>query len=307
MMTNQDGTMIPIETPIGKFNVWTKRFGDNPRIKLLLLHGGPAGTCEFFECFEKFFLEEGIEFYYYNQLGSFLSDQPTDTNLWTIERFVDEVEQVRKALGLNHDSFYLLGHSWGGLLAIEYALLYQHNLKGLIISNMMSSCVDYDKYAQNVLAKQMDPDILASIREIESKNDYNNPKYVELLMPNFYMKHLCRLDPWPDVLNRAVQHFNSEIYRLMQGSSEFGVSGRIKDWTRKDDLSKITVPTLMIGAIYDTMDLEHVKWMATQVQNGSNLICPNGSHCCMWDDQQYYFSGLIKFLQRVDSGEKTLD
>ena len=131
-MGDHDEKRIPIETPIGKFHVWTKRMGNNPRIKVLLLHGGPGASHEPFQCFEKHLLPEGIEFYYYDQLGSFLSDQPTDTNLWTIDRFVNEVEQVRLALGLNADNFFLFGHSWGGLLALEYAFAHQKNLKGLI-------------------------------------------------------------------------------------------------------------------------------------------------------------------------------
>src|SRR5574343_334447 len=110
--------MIPIETPIGKFKVWTKRFGNNPRIKVLLLHGGPAMTHEYMECFESFFPQEGFEFYEYDQLGSYYSDQPTDSSLWTLPRFVEEVEQVRVALGMNKDNFYLLGNSWGGMLAL---------------------------------------------------------------------------------------------------------------------------------------------------------------------------------------------
>ncbi|CAF2635259.1 unnamed protein product [Rotaria sp. Silwood2] len=302
-MNYSDERLIPIDTPLGKFNVWTKRFGENATIKLLLLHGGPGATCELFESFEKFLLKEGIEFYYYNQLGSFLSDQPTDISLWTIERFADEVEQVRKALGLNQNNFYLFGHSWGGLLALEYALLYPNNLKGLIISNMMSSCQDYGSYVEHVLAKQMDPKVLAAIREFEANDDYQNPEYMEILMSHFYIKHFCRLQPWPEVFSRAFQHLNGQVYTLMQGPSEFGISGRIKEWSRKDDLSKVTVPTLIIGATYDTMDPEHMKWMAKQVQNGSSVICPNGSHCSMWDDQEHFFPALIQFIKRVNNNE----
>jgi proline iminopeptidase len=303
-MADSNERIIPIETPIGKFNVWTKRIGNNPRIKLLLLHGGPGGTHELFESFESFLPAEDIEFYYYGQLGSFPSEQPNETSLWTTERFVDEVEQIRKALDLNSDNFYLLGHSWGGILALEYALLYQKNLKGLIISNMMSSAPDYAQYAENVLAKGLDPQVLKSIREIEAAKDYQNPKYMELLIPNFYFKHFCRLQPWPETIERAGSHLNDEVYILMQGPSEFGISGLLENWNRKDDLSKIQVPTLMIGATFDTMDPEHMKWMATEVKQGSVLICPNGSHCSMWDDQEHYFPGLIQFIKSVDRGEK---
>ena len=136
--------MIPIETPHGEFKVWTKRIGNNPRIKLLLLHGGPAATHEYFEAFDSYLPGAGIEYYYYDQLGSYYSDQPENDALWTIPRFVEEVEQVRQALGLNRENFYLLGSSWGGILAMEYALKYQEHIKGLVISNMMASAPAYD-------------------------------------------------------------------------------------------------------------------------------------------------------------------
>lgn len=297
--------IIPIETPIGKFNVWTKRVGNNPRIKLLLLHGGPSATHEYFECFDSFLPVEGIEYYYYDQLGSVYSDQPADSSLWTKERFVEEVEQVRKALNLSKDNFYVLGHSWGGILAIEYALKYQDNIKGLIISNMMSSAPDYGKYAEEVLGPQMDPAILKEIKDLEANGDFENPRYMELLVPNYYAEHICRINPeeWPEPINRSFDHLNFMIYNMMQGPSEFGVNGSLAQWDRKADLPSIKVPTLVIGATHDTMDPEHMKWMATQVQQGRYLNCPNGSHMAMWDDQQTYMSGLIKFLRDVDSGE----
>ena len=159
--------MIPVTTPKGDFKVWTKRVGNNPKIKVLLLHGGPGFTHELYECFDGYFPKEGIEYIYYDQLGSYYSDQPDDNSLWTIERFVDEVEQVRIALGLNKDNFYLLGQSWGGILAMEYALKHQEKLKGLIISNMMASAPDYNKFAQEVLGPKMEPEIYKEILELE--------------------------------------------------------------------------------------------------------------------------------------------
>lgn len=294
--------MIKIMTPKGEFKVWTKRVGNNPSVKLLLLHGGPAGTHEYFECFDSFLPKEGIEYYYYDQLGSYYSDQPNDTSLWNIDRFVEEVEQVRIALKLDSSNFYLLGHSWGGILAIEYALKYQNNLKALIISNMMASCPDYEKYANDVLAKQMDPEVLAEIKALEAKKDFNNPRYMELLMPYHYSKHVCRLEEWPEPVNRMFKHLNYGIYLLMQGPSELGVSGKLANWDRKSDLSYIKVPSLIIGAQYDTMDPEHMKWMAGQVQQGRLLLCPEGSHCDMYDDQKIYFQGLIGFIRDVNEG-----
>jgi proline iminopeptidase len=299
--------MIPISTPIGNFNVWTKRVGNNPKIKVLLLHGGPGGTHEFFECFDGFFPQENIEYIYYDQLGSYYSDQPNDTRLWTTERFVEEVEQVRKALKLDSSNFYLMGQSWGGILAMEYALKYQNNLKGLIIANMMASAPAYNKYALEVLGPQLDPKVFSQIKEFEKNKDYTNPKYMELLMNYYYTEHILRMPvaEWPESINRAFKHLNPNVYVYMQGQSEFGITGdaTLKNWDVTTRLKTLTIPTLVIGAKYDTMDPKHMEWMSKEVQNGRFLFCPKGSHCSQYDDQEHYFPGVIDFLKDVDNGE----
>jgi len=296
--------VIPVKTPKGTFHVWTKRVGNNPTMKVLLLHGGPAATHEYFEAFDSYFPAAGIEYYYYDQLGSFYSDQPDEPELWDLPRFVDEVEQVRQALGLNRNNFYLLGHSWGGILAIEYALKYPQNLKALVISNMMASIPAYNEYAQKVLMPAMDQTALAEIKRLEAAGDYENPRYMELLIPNFYVHHLLRMpqEQWPDPVNRAFKHLNPKIYVPMQGPSELGASGKLVNWERTLDMGRITVPTLAIGARYDTMDPAHMEKMATRVQKGRYLYFPNGSHLAMYDDQKVYFEGLVQFVFDVDTG-----
>ena len=296
--------VIPIETPKGTFRVWTKRIGNNPRQRLLLLHGGPGGTHEYFEAFDSFLPNAGIEFYYYDQLGSAYSDQPEDTDLWALPRFVEEVEQVRQALDLDRDNFYLLGHSWGGILALEYALKYQQHLKGLVISNMMASCPAYNAYAHNVLMPAMDQAALAEIQRLEAANDVTSPRYMDLLMEQHYLHHVLRMpvDQWPDPVNRLFKHLNQTVYTLMQGPSELGLSGRLLEWDRTADLPKIAVPTLTIGATYDTMDPKHMEWMAGRVQHGRFLLCPAGSHLAMYDDQAVYIDGLLRFIGDVDAG-----
>lgn len=299
--------MIPIKTPVGEFKVWTKRFGNNPAIKVLLLHGGPAAGHEYMECLESFFPAQGFEFYEYDQLGAPYSDQPSDSSLWTVDRYVDEVEQVRTAIGADKNNFYVLGHSWGGILAMEYALKHQQHIKGLIVADMVASCPDYGKYADEVLAKQMDPKVLTEIEEIETKKDFSNPRYDELLVPNFYAQHICRLDPWPDPVVRCFTHLGGmkipkEIYVMMQGPSEFRISGRLANWDIKNRLKEIKVPTLMVGAKYDTMDPKAMEEQSKMVQHGQYLFCPNGSHFCMWDDQKIFMDGVIKFIKDVDEG-----
>ena len=292
---------IEIDTPKGKFHVWTKRVGNNPSLKVLTLHGGPAATHEYFEVFDTHLPAAGIEYYYYDQLGSAYSDQPDEPSLWTIERFADEVEQVRKALGLNKGNFVLLGHSWGGILALEYALRYPGNLKGLVISNMMASIPAYNEYARTVLMPQMDQKALAEILALEKSGQYENPRYEDLLLPNFYVHHILRMpaEQWPDPVLRALAHLNKKIYAPMQGPSEMGASGVLEKWDRTADLKKIQVPALVIGARYDTMDPKHMEWMSKELPKGRYLYCSNGSHLAMYDDRETYFGGLIGFLKSL--------
>ena len=298
---------IPIETPAGRFAVWTKRIGNNPDLKMLLLHGGPGFTHEYLEACDSYLPRAGIEYYYYDQLGAGFSDQPSDSSLWELGRFVDEVEQVRRALDLDRENFVLYGQSWGGMLAIEYALAHQQHLRGLVISNMMASAPAYTAYAQQVLVPEMDQRVLAEIQALEAAGDTENPRYMELLVPHYYEHHTLRMpaEQWPEPVQRAFAHFNPEIYVPMQGPSELGMSAEAKlaGWDRVAELSEIEVPTLVIGARHDTMDPAHMEMMAGRLPQGRYLYCPDGSHLAMYDDQDVYFSGLTDFLLTLPSGE----
>jgi proline iminopeptidase len=295
---------IPITTPAGRFHVWTRRFGNHPRIKLLLLHGGPGCTHEYFEPCDAWLPGAGIEYYFYDQLGSHYSDQPDLPALWDLPRFVDEVEQVRLALGLDAGNFFLLGHSWGGILAIEYALRHGRHLRGLVISNMMASIPAYNDYARRVLMPAMDQTALAEIQRLEAAQAYTEPRYMELLMAHHYVYHVLRrpLGQWPDPVERTFAHLNPRVYIPMQGPSELGASGKLVDWDRFADLAGIGVPTLTIGAQHDTMDPAYMQSMARRLPRGRYLHCPDGSHMAMFDDAQRYFEGLIGFLHDVDQG-----
>ena len=292
---------IPIETPLGTFHVWTKRVGNNPTLKVLLLHGGPGATHEYFESADSYFPGAGIEYYYYDQLGSGNSDNPEDTALWNIERFVSEVEQVRIALGLDASNFVLMGHSWGGILAMEYALAHQEHLKGLIISNMVASAPEYNRYAQEVLGPQLPPDVLAEIKALEAQGAYTSERYLSLITENYYPAHVLRrsLDAWPEPVNRSFAKLNYPLYLYMQGPSEFGIVGQatLRNWDRTADLPRITVPTLAVGAEFDTMDPEGMRAIAQGVQNGSYLFCPGGGHMAMYDAADTYYPGIISFLK----------
>lgn len=300
-MQNGGVKLVKIKTINGEFNVWTKTIGNNPKARVLLVNGGPGLTHEYFECFESFFPAQGIEFIYYDQLDCGNSDHPGDTSLYEVSRYVEEIEQVRKALQLDESNFFLLGHSWGGILAMEYALKYQQHLKGLIISNMMCDAAAYDAYADNVLSKTIPEEVLNTIRNMEERNDYSNPAYMELLLTHYYTQHILRLavNEWPEPVNRSFSKLNNTLYITMQGPSEFGIAGKLQNWSVKDRMKEITVPVLSIGAKYDTMDPLHMEWISKEVKNGTFLLCGNGSHMCFYDDQQQYFSGLSAWISKI--------
>ncbi len=295
--------MIPVETAGGTFRVWTKRVGNNPDLKLLLLHGGPGCTHEYLEACDSYLPAAGVEYYYYDQLGSGRSDQPEDLALWELDRFINEVEQVRQVLGLDRSNFVLYGQSWGGILAMEYALRHQDHLRGLIISNMMSSAPAYNAYAEQVLMPEMDQAALSEIKSFEANGDVENPRYMELLLEQHYVHHILRMpvEDWPDPVTRAFAHINPSVYVTMQGPSELGISqeAKLAKWECTDRLAQIKVPTLVIGAEHDSMDPRYMEMMADELPQGSYLYCPDGSHLAMYDDQHRYFAGLIGFLQTL--------
>src|SRR6201997_4611576 len=297
--------MIPVSTRAGEHRVWVKRIGNNPGLRVLLLHGGPGSTHEYLEACDSYLPAAGVEYYYYDQLGAGFSDQPDEPSLWEVDRFVEEVEQVRLALGLSRDNFVLYGQSWGGILAIEYALKYQKHPRGLFISNMMWSPPAYNAYAEQVLMPAMDQAALAEIKSMEARGDTRNPRYIELLLEQHYIHHVLRMPvaDWPDPAQRGFAHINPAIYVSMQGPSELGISAdaKLAAWERTDDLPLIEVPALVIGARYDTMDPAHMEMMARSLPKGRYLHCPNGSHLAMYDDQAVYFAGLTDFLQDLKS------
>ncbi|HEY4355856.1 MAG TPA: proline iminopeptidase-family hydrolase [Acidobacteriaceae bacterium] len=286
--------MVPVVG--GKYKVWTKRIGSGP-VKVLILHGGPGFPHDYLEALESFLPQAGIEMYYYDQLGVGNSDVPDDPSLWTLARYTTEVEEVRKGLGLEH--FVLFGHSWGGILAMEYALNYQQHLRGLVISNMCAGTQSYLKRTALLKNELLSPATRARFDKLEAAKKYDDPEYTRILMEDLYPKMLCRIKPWPEPVTRAFGKANEKIYNQMQGKSEFEVTGNLKDWERWDRLHEIKVKALTIGAAHDEMDPADMRRMATLMPNATNAYCPNGSHLDMWDDQAVYFQQLLGFLRSV--------
>ncbi len=285
----KDGGSRMIAAPGGM--VWTKAVGPNPNI--LLLHGGPGFSHDYMECFEDFLPPAGLGFYYYDQLGCGNSDHPNDDKLWTIPRYVEEVEAVRKGLGLDH--FTLLGHSWGGMLAIEYALKYPQHLSKLVISNMTASIPSYVEHTRAIRAA-LPPADRATLDKYEKLNKTDDPAY-QAVMDKVYHAHVLSLKEWPEPVNRTFAKVNQHIYNLMQGPNEFLVTGTFKNWDRWNDLPRIKTRTLVMGAENDEMDPVQIRREASLIPGSKLWMSRTGTHLAMYDDQQAYFGALVPFLK----------
>ena len=278
----------------GRHDVWVRQVGTGP-IHVLTLHGGPGMSHYYLECFEEFLPRDEFTFWYYDQLGCGFSNKPDDPSLWTIDRYREEVEQVRRSLGL--ERFVLFGHSWGGLLGMEYALKYPQHLAALVVSNMTASTAAYVEHARELRA-QLPADVLAKMRAFEARGDYHAPAYEELLRTTLYQQHFCRLEPWPEPVERTMRFLNAQVYETMQGPDEFNIVGNYKDWDRWSDLHRIGVETLLLVGRHDTMAPAQIERMSHLMPRARAVVCENGSHMAMYDDQARYFAALLDFLRR---------
>lgn len=274
--------------------VWTQRRGSGGP-KVLLLHGGPGFSHDYMDCFADFLPDAGYEMYFYDQLGCGLSDRPDDVSLWTLPRYLQEVEEVRAALGL--DRFILIGHSWGGILGIEYALKHPGRLAAFVLSNMTASFSDFSAYTSKLkqtLPSQVQQHLLA----LEKTGAEAGDEYGAILQQELYTRYICRLAPWPAGLTHSFEVANGVIYNQMQGPNEFVITGNLASWDRWADLPKIDVPTLVMGARYDEMDPRSIEREAHLIPGSDLFISDTGSHLAMWDDQKHYFAALLAFLMR---------
>jgi len=298
----------------GKYKVFTQKIG-NGKIKILLLHGGPVNTHEYFENFPENLKDKGIEIYYYDQLGSYYSDQPNDTTIWKEYNLIEQVEEVRKGLKLNN--FYILGHSWGGRLALLYAAKYSKNLKGLILSNIPAQIKDTAKLnsSKRALKANIDKQVKAlsefskispitmdSIGESIKIADtvlyaslvkIYNTKVDSIVRRNF----TYRGDNRPEPLVRNGLHINRKLRD--QTPQVYEIFG--SDYPSA--LEKIKCPVLIIGGFYDRMYQElypemKKHFIKTKVRI---YLCPNGSHFSMWDDSENYFREVIRFIKNVQT------
>lgn len=285
------------------YHLWTNTQGEDD-IHLLALHGGPGGNHEYWEDAAEQLKKQGlnVQVTMYDQLGSLYSDQPdfSDPEIakkyLTYEYFLDEVDEVRKKLGL--DNFYLIGQSWGGLLVQEYAVKYGQHLKGAIISSMVDEIDEYVDRVNELREKTLSPEAVAFMKECEAKNDYSNPKYQEYVqvMNEQYVDR-----KQPSKLYHLKDLGGTAVYNVFQGDNEFVITGKLKDWHFRDQLKNIKVPTLITFGEHETMPIETAKTMNSLIPNSQLVTTPDGGHHHMVDNPNVYYKHLADFIRNVEN------
>ena len=285
------------------YHLWTNTQGEGD-IHLLALHGGPGGNHEYWEDAAEQLKKQGlnVQVTMYDQLGSLYSDQPdfSDPEIakkyLTYEYFLDEVDEVRKKLGL--DNFYLIGQSWGGLLVQEYAVKYGQHLKGAIISSMVDEIDEYVDRVNELREKTLSTEAVAFMKECEAKNDYSNPKYQEYVqvMNEQYVDR-----KQPSKLYHLKDLGGTAVYNVFQGDNEFVITGKLKDWHFRDQLKNIKVPTLITFGEHETMPIETAKTMNSLIPNSQLVTTPDGGHHHMVDNPDVYYKHLADFIRNVEN------
>ena len=282
-----------IDVPGGQ--VWYKVVGSGESVPLLTLHGGPGGGHDYLEPLNALASERPVVFF--DQLGCGKSDTPDDVSLWRIDRFVDEVTAVRDALGL--DRIHLLGHSWGGWLAIEYMLGAPSGVVSLTLASTSASIPQF-VYEAGKLISKLPREMAETMRRLEAEGDFENPEF-EAGMMEFYKRHLCRLDPWPDPLMRCIENLDGNIvYETMNGPTEFTVIGNMKDWNRIEKLSEIVAPTLITCGRYDELTPACSRTLRQGIMNSRMHVFERSAHMAHLEETESYLQILSEFLRDFD-------
>lgn len=278
------------------YRIWYRRVGCGDRIPLLVLHGGPGSGHDYLEPLEK--LAKNRPVILYDQLGCGKSDQPEDRSLWRMERFVTEVEEVRKMLDLKQ--IHLFGQSWGGMLAIEYMLTQPQGVASLILAD---SCASMPQLQQEIkhLRSQLPKKIIETLERFEATGDFHNPEYREAVS-QFYKRHVYRLFTMQDCLLRTTENLkNNPVYETMNGPNELVITGNLRDWDRTDQLAKLSVATLILAGRYDEVTPACSETLHQGIADSQIVIFEESSHLPHIEEQEKYLSTVSSFLSQADS------
>jgi len=274
--------------------IWYRIVGSGTRTPLLLLHGGPGVPSYYLNPLAKLADERPVIFY--DQLGAGRSDRPTQTELWTVERFVDELARLRTALGLKE--VHILGHSWGTMLAADYMLTKPTGVRSVVMASPSLSMSRWLRDAETL--KETLPDsVQAVIVKHESAGTFDSPEYQAAVM-EYYKRHLCRRDPWPDDVNKAFAELGQSVYTTMWGPSEFTATGSLRTYERAERLKELNLPVLFTAGRYDEATPSTVEYYRSLVPGARLQIFEHSAHLTMQDEPDAYVQTIREFLREVE-------
>jgi L-proline amide hydrolase len=286
------------------FPVWFRIVGeaaDPARPPILCLHGGPGAASDYLEPFGDL-AATGRQVVFYDQLGCGNSgiEEAHDPAMWTVELFVEEVGALREALGL--ERLHLLGQSWGGMLAMQYALTQPAGLLSLIVESSPASMTQWVSEA-NRLRSLLPADVEETLRHHEESGSTDDPAYENAMMV-YYRRHLCRLDPWPDYVQRTFDKLaaNPEVYNVMNGPSEFHVIGTLRDWDITSRLGEIALPTLVMSGRHDEATPAIAETVHTGIKGSEWVLFEESSHMSHAEEREHCMEVVADFLDRVEAG-----
>ena len=282
-----------VDVEVDGYKVVTYSFGSGDDV-LLCLNGGPGLPCDYVRDSHSFLSDHGYRIVAFDQLGCGKSDKPDDKSLWTITRYVEEVETVRKALDLG--KVHLVGQSWGGWLSIEYGVTYPDNLKTIILEN---TCGDMPHLIGELERHReaLGPETVAMMQRHEAEGTLEHPEYQAAITVLNY-RHVCRLQEYPAPLLRSLNDWNMNVYGTMQGPNEFLYTGNLKDWNRIPDMHRITCPALIMVGQHDELTPACSLKMKNALPNAELHVFPNSSHTPFFEEPDAFFTAMLDFLGR---------
>ncbi len=295
-----DGALGATEGWIGfrGYRVWyavVSDLGPPGKVALLCLHGGPGACHDYLESLARLGVG-GRPVVFYDQLGCGNSDQPDDPALWTVSLFVEEVGVVRREFGL--ERVHLLGQSWGGMLAMEYLLTEPQGVASATIASAPASMRQWVAEA-NRLREDLPAEVQATLRQHEASGTTDSPEYQKAMLV-FYGRHLCRLDPWPEPMMRSFAKLerNPQVYRTMNGPSEFHVVGNLRDWDIIDRLAENKVPALVTSGRYDEATPAIAQTVQRGIRGSEWVLFEQSAHMAHLEEPERYTAVLEEFLSR---------
>lgn len=281
-------------TPVPGGSVWFNRVGGGAGVPLLVVHGGPGLPHDYLRSLER--LADEREVIFWDQLGCGRSRRPSNTQLWTMERSVAEMDAVVKALGL--DRFHVFGNSWGGMLAQQYVLDVASDAASLTISNSIASIPEFSKMVAR-LKSELDPATQSAIDRHEAAGTTYSAEY-QAAIRTWNETYLCRVRPWPRELEEAFRNMGTDVFETMFGPSDFHIVGTIRDWDVFGRLGEITLPTMILAGRYDECVPEHAWEMHQRIPGSRFELFEASAHMPFIEEPDKFDSVMHDFLRAHD-------